>query len=570
MTLEEYRRRYLSPERLVEFFARHSRGAAFISVPPGFGKTHLIISALMQLKELFSVINYAASQHRIVNEVYNKTAHLNPVVLVQQDRKLCGPRRYDEWQRLHGLSLSYIGRPMICRRCPNMDHCPWYHRNDAKSFLYLQSQDYLFQNLPAPKDGLVILDEDKFLELPLQRRADRRDLEKFAATLRGYPALRPLSVKMDALLSQTEVDRAVLAAALNQADELGTHELKKQYFRLHLRLARQELPNFLQVIEDPGRFDLYHRDNAIYYTNRPLIDGALLALGYGLDQRLLEHYFGRPFTDLNPTESYMDPGTRFYQLASSSTSYGQFSRSSRSRAGIYRMTAEKIMQNRVQGKRTLLIAKKKMIPRILKELPGFFPRGSRPEFLPFKEENHGQYDGTALIPILHYGVEGINSFEHYDTVICLTAYNIKAETIQDQLRKLGAGLNIEVEIQTRADGSGREVFTDPATPLAEAVFDRTERQRIMQVVSRARPFTTPTEVIFAGFQKFDGAVVFRDVRSLMSALRLGGRSDKIQRCSQLRSQGMTIKQIAKKLGVGMRTVSRYLIQKEGGYEKRDL
>jgi hypothetical protein len=554
--LREYRHRYLSPERLLDFFRQNSKGAAIIGVPPGLGKTHLIRNSFLPLQEIFNRVHYAASQHRILNEMKPHVQHLNRIFKIQRDSKLCGPRRDEDWRHLYRLNLSYIGKPIICGGCPNQDTCLWYEKDEDKgAYLILQTQDHLFKNLAElPTTALTILDELKFLELPIQKRADRIELEKYRRILLRHPKLENFILMTNALLSEKPIDPARLHDPQTDDEKKA---IRKEYFKFLRQLSMQGVFNFSALILDQDRLKPQSRDQAFYYNDHPRIDGPLLITGYGADQKLLEHYFRRPFVDLTPTEQYVDPGSKFYQLDSTSTSYFKFIKNNRSREGIYRFVVAKIGANRRSNKKTLLVAKKGAIKIILDELPKRFSTDVRPKILPFSEATADQFDGINTIPLLHYGVEGINRFEDYDCVICMTAYNLKPAVIQEQLKQLGIGRDIEVDIRNKPGGLGREVSTDPPTPLAQSVFDYLERHKVLQTVSRARPFTTPTEVIFAGHQDF-GATVFRDVRELANSLGVGAAESKIAKCQSLLAENLSQDEIAKRLKVSLRTVSRYV------------
>ena len=195
---------------------------------------------------------------------------------------------------------------------------------------------------------------------------------------------------------------------------------------------------------------------------------------------------------------------------------------------------------------------------ILKELPKYLSPSLQIKVKPINKITVREFDGLSVIPLIHYGVEGINLFESYDCVICMVAYNLKPSIIEDQLKRLGLGRDITVELQQQRRHLGREIATDPPLAIATAIFDYLERQKVLQTVCRARPYTSPTEVIFAGRQTFDGAAVFWDVRDLAHALGLDQTSQKIERCRRLTAEGHGQEKIAMELGCSPRTVSRYV------------
>jgi hypothetical protein len=486
-------------------------------------------------------------------------------VKIHRDSELCGPDRERQWKKLYALNLSLLGRSTICKSCPNQRRCAWYsNRTNVCRRLVLQTQDRLFKNLDAiAASDLTILDELKFLDFDLQKRASRKSLEKFAKLLRDYDALTDLLMVADAILTNGPRQPTVLQTNTASID---VERRRNELFSFQYKLLNAEIYNFLPLVENQRNLEIYHRDSAIFYNDRPEIPGGLFVAGYGANQGLLEHYFGRPFVDLTPSSKYIHPGSRFYQLASSSTSHSKFMKNHRSRAGIYRFAAAQIASNQTIGKKTLLIAKSDATALILNELPKYFSRITQTRVAAYNKDNQNIFDGTSVIPLLHYGVEGINAFEDYDCVICLMAYNLPVEVVANQLRKLGAGRDIVVEIVNKPSGLGREVVTDPKIPYASAVFDYLERHKVLQTVCRARPFTTPTEVFFAGRQEFEGAIVFRDVREMARSLDLNSGVQKLARCEALKNTGLTQAEIAKEMNCSERTISRFIqeIRKRGG------
>jgi len=557
--LRDYRNRYLSPERLVEFYEKNPRGAALFGVPPGLGKTRMIEDSFVQLNALYPRIHYAASQHRILDEMVEKVRRLelNHLLKIKRDASLCGEARDAEWFQLYRLKFSWMGKIAICGSCPQKDSCAWYETIDDRGvFLILQSQDHLLANLSAvPENSLTIFDELKFVERPIQHKVTEAELIRYKKVLSKYPQLLNLFLYTEALIGNHPVDLTKLLP------EPKTPEEKNKYrsanFRFHRYLVSESIQNFTPLVKRHTSMNLYRYDDVIYFNDHPKVPGALLVTGYGANRNLLEHIFQREFHDLTPKERYIDPGTRFYQLASSSTSYNHFVRSKPSRDGIYRMVAAKIHANRELGKKTLLVAKKGTIPLILSELPSYFTGQRNPRFSSYAGNDLLDFDGINVIPLLHYGVEGVNTFESYDTVICLNAYNIKPEIVEGQLRQLGVGRDISVEIEHKARGMGREITTEPQIEVAASVFDYLERHKIIQTVSRARPFNSPTEVILAGFQDFEFATVFNDVRDLADALQVGSSIKREREVKELSARGLKVKEIAKLMGLSERTIARY-------------
>ena len=545
MTLESARRRALNAGALLKFYRNNPQGATSMDFIPGFGKTQKIKQALPALLDIFPRVHFATSQHKILAEVVQGLERLDPWLELRRDDACCGTERAYDWRKLYNLRLGEIGKATICRDCPSKNTCPWFHQSDASEHkLTLQTQHHLFQSLnEVAADDLVILDETIFLDFPISHKISRQDLQAFKETVEEIKSLQPLLDSVDRLLKGKSPLGIELPAPRDR-------------FRLLMALQRNEVPNLLDFVIKARTVKLIHLSQCIYYTQHPKINGALLVAGFNLNPTLLGYYFSRPFTSVLPQVKYQHPRSKFYCLASTSTSFNKFYRNKRSRQGIYRYAAAKISANYQARKKTLLVAKAKLIPIILKELPAFLEEPHR--LVHYKATSRVAFDGMNAIPIIQYGIEGINVFQDYSTVICLTAYNISAAILKTQLQHLGLGLDRDVEIKRHPETGVRIALTDPPEPLVSAIFNHLEANRIYQAVARIRPWTTGGEVFFAGFQSFPEAQIFQSVPDLRRELGMDIFSKISRQCRVYRAKGLTLKQIAALIGRSERTVRRYL------------
>src|SRR5262249_28990114 len=127
---------------------------------------------------------------------------------------------------------------------------------------------------------------------------------------------------------------------------------------------------------------------------------------------------------VSPFERYrfVHPATRWFNLNDLAGAAKFFA----SNAGrILDFFAVKIARNLAEGKRTLLVSKKKFVglcQGLLREKLEWLGAGR----VKIVTGNWGQpaLDDPHVIPLITYGVAGINLFEDFDAAYCLNSYNV--------------------------------------------------------------------------------------------------------------------------------------------------
>ncbi len=546
--LELYRAKYFQPEDLARFFSKNPSGKACFCPDVGVGKTHLIIKSTPILQLQFPQIFIATSQHQIKSEIATKLARYGVQTEPQRDKELCGKREKD-WERIHQLGISLIGKKVICGECDKQEVCPWFRFKREESPVTVLTQDSLFKQADdIPPSALIMLDETKFLERPLENKIDHQDILLFS---KAIPAGRDFDWLYTATQQMLERKAPAPLEGLS----------KENLWRLFGALYHKGVKNILPIIMNYADGAPVALDKRIYYLERHFQHNAILVLGAGADKNLLEHYFNSQVTDLTPVEKYRDPGTKIYCIASSSASPNNLRKRASARDSVFSFVRKKIWANRSSNKRTLLVAKRELIPLIQKALPNYISQNDKIEIVHVEANNlkKSSFDGLTKVPIINYGVEGVNLFEEFECVICVSGFYIPEKAISERLKKLGVGQDIEVTIPRCDADHPRRVFTSPETHLAMAILNSLERDRIYQAVGRVRFWTKPREVIVTGFQDFEGVdKKFRSFKEAAEFFKFSKRQNTKRRCLELRQQGLTLQQISTEVGRTVRTVSRHL------------
>ena len=233
--------------------------------------------------------------------------------------------------------------------------------------------------------------------------------------------------------------------------------------------------------------------------------------------------------------------------------------------------AQLLIKFNSDGKRVLLISKEAFIPLCIEKLNqylGHFGSSLRVVKIPKKGEEE-LLESPNTVPIIHYGIEGINQFEEYDAAFCLNSYNGKTDVLSHHLQQYFP-LDIEHSWKRTSDGehvarvTGFGRFQRPEVEsLAASVGKYYETTVVEQAIGRVRPFTRPRIIITQQrsrlalpydeeFTSLQAMRKFFDVPSMRKI-----RSSKTQqRVRDARRRGLTQKQVAAETGLSVRTVKR--------------
>ena len=119
-----------------------------------------------------------------------------------------------------------------------------------------------------------------------------------------------------------------------------------------------------------------------------------------------------------------------------------------------------------EGKRCLLIAKKWAAPFCAAEMEHRLRAmgHSRCRVL-YEDMNEVVLQDSEVVPLIHYGVIGVNSFEEFDCAFCLTGYYVYEEVVNSILQDVLAS-DIAVPIRIKTIGEPRRRWAGGSGPKA--------------------------------------------------------------------------------------------------------
>jgi hypothetical protein len=227
-----------------------------------------------------------------------------------------------------------------------------------------------------------------------------------------------------------------------------------------------------------------------------------------------------------------------------------------------------------QGKTCLLVTKKCFKSYCAEQLTERFKSMGYGN-LKIVTDNHENEDlfNINIIPMIHYGVIGVNHFQHYDAAYCLNGYYINDLIINSILQdSYATGFHIPIEVGTsgeplrrwaRAANPSQQYFN--VNWLSNSVLSQEEVGVVHQTVGRVRPHTYPREIItfqcaanpqMPYTQEFTTLQAARDFFGIRSQRSLQ-KSETIEAVKNAKASGLTQKEAAAHLNKGLRTIQRY-------------
>jgi hypothetical protein len=312
-------------------------------------------------------------------------------------------------------------------------------------------------------------------------------------------------------------------------------------------------------------------DGGIRFAVSPIFPGDLVVFSGTLNQRYAEYRIGtalyNPFADVR----VMHEGTRWYNIASRCGAKIYFNKNAQQIIDFFaRLTARRL----AEGKRVLLVAKKRFIDDCAREMQARLHGLGLTDAAVVRPPITGEApDHPHLVPIINYGVIGINQFEAYDCAYCLSSYYVSEEVLNSVLQDvLASDHAIELEMGIRGLPPRRWVSCRRASDrfydvsnVAPAALNDLEMGAAIQAVGRVRPFTQPREIITFQCDASPKVAYDREFTSLREArehfdIPSQRAWNVIRTADQVAGEkalGRRQHEVAESLGVGLRTVQRY-------------
>jgi len=518
--------------------------------------------------------------------IRNQPENIKIINIKPRPVDLCGDTRNRDWGRYETKGLSFLGKIRICKNCPDYQECFWpeqYGEKLAGSRAVFATQAHLKNNpdfieyikkKTKAKKALVIFDEANISLTPYSRSITIEQLSQLIyaiheSTIKDHQK-QSWGLLLNSLIQATTDDLRVTNAwqipplypmEILEIQRLGDRAFGSEYSDITYDLkAFSQSPHGSREKLDNG--DMKFSASPLFGNNDVLLYSGTT------DPKILKLRFGTDFVVPYKDYQFKGENTQWFNIASSIGATKNFLKNS---PQILDFFTELILQRTKLNKRILLITKKKLTSFCIEKLN---------ELLTLNESKHRVVTGNECninnhneIPIIHYGVIGINKFEHFDCVFCLNSYYISPEILSDSIQDIRASDDrIELEINMTHSPRRRHAqvvndqyrYTDVAS-VANSTLKVMEMGTVIQAIGRVRPFTNSREIITfqnsephnytydEEFDNLDGARLYFGINS--------SRTRKVKKLyyeiQEHKSQKIKQKDVADLLQVSIRTVRRY-------------
>lgn len=503
-------------------------------------------------------------------------------------KSLCGKQRDLAWADYETRGLSILGKRTICATCPKHDECYWVNQYGTElrgvqvlfaAQAHLVNDSNFIARMKAKCNAnkvLVIFDEATVSLTHYSRTITRENIANLIFTLNessiAKARKKDVIFVLDSLLNSTTDDLRepnawslppLYPTEIRELVTIGERHWPSEFNNIHFDLQA--------LMGSPLDSREVLAEGDIRFSATPLAACCNVLLYSGTThETLLNHKLGLNFHNAYQNTVFKGDGTQWLNIASSLGTAGHFIKNA---PQILDFFLELTLKRISEGKQVLLISKKKHKQFCVDTLNSMLAARGKSKI---KVVNIEEYDPEAdgiQVPIINYGVIGINMFEQFDCAYCLNSYYVTEKILAGSLQDMRASdEQVEMSIRVSPNPKRRTAriadlkyrYTDVAQ-LANPMLQALEMGTVIQAVGRVRPFTSSCEVItfqnnphpnYAYDFEFNSLAEIREHFSIEGAAARKTKS-KIQAVQKLKLQGMTQKQVAQQLEMGVRTVRRY-------------
>ncbi|WP_261894929.1 helix-turn-helix transcriptional regulator [Vibrio cyclitrophicus] len=539
----------------------------------------------------YDLVIVMAPTRKIIDErkfIVNPPNDIEVINIRPRPANLCGEERNKIWQSYEARNLSHLGKRHCCDLCPKRSECFWpsqYGKDlQGKQVVFatqthLERNPYFITHVKQQSNAskvLVIFDEanvslanySRTITVSSIRQLMEATSKSDVSSKRKSVISHYLSCLLDAPSEDLQdanawhfprLDANDMTKSLTIGDEIfgdSFHNIiyDLQAFGYSSAESREKLPN--GDIRFPASPFTSTSDVLLYSGTTHL---SILKMRLGID-------FYSPYDNYE----FKGEGTTWLNLASATGASSNFIKNSPQILDVFtQLTIQRIRE----GKRVLLVSKKDHVGYCVKAMNQMLVEQGVNDIRVVHGEHYVENPDITVVPIIHYGVIGINQFEGFDCCYCLNSYYVPEDVLSDSIQDLRADSErIDVAITYSKKPRRRYgVVADDKhrfTDVAEAVnpmLQTLEMGCVVQAVGRVRPFTKTREVIT--YQSNDPLGTTYDIEfSNLAELREHfGLATKRTRSSNstadnvmaLSAKNLKQAEIAKQLGISVRTVRRY-------------
>lgn len=501
----------------------------------------------------------------------------------------CGPYA-ERWAELEKRGCSTFAKATLCRECMCLrGPCPWpaqYKRLREHQLIFAPDQHLVLNRglvpflrmLTKAVRVLVILDEAKVLDGSFEVRIAAEDLRRLREVI--HHLARPKGVPSRMAQNWCQAIDDVLAVSSDGLRSLHL-DLWIGLFRRAFKIQKEGIARFgdefryvafelalLQWSRPEERWkDAY---GTIHFVARPYLGCHLLILSAHLSAAYVSHRLGQDsITSPFERTQFIHTGTRIFNLRSRIGAETYFLKNS---PQILDTFAVLIRRNVLDSRTTLLVTRKKFkahCAEYLRErLAGW---GIDVRFVVDDLAALPAQPDPRVIPVLHYGVHGVNDFTEYESAYCLNGYYVRSSELERHVQEheptearvkfvIAAGPNRIRRVDARL-----HIAALDWQALGNLYLRKMEVDPVVQAVGRVRFLTRPREVVTFAMHDLSPEVgPCRDVRSLgelREALGIPEAKEidqalEAERIARLRAEGRTSEEIAAELKLSRRTLFR--------------
>ena len=519
-----FRARELAPAPLYQQISANDQ-VLLLALPPGIGKSRAAQGLVGHaLEHDHDLVIYVAPTRGIIDEIeiVRRLPAESVVTLNPRPGWLCGIADA-AWKDLERSGCAALAKATLCAGCVERDinggDCSWPDQLDkigTTTNLVVLTEQYLVMSPLLLRDicaragsrrSLVILDEALFTTNAVVRRFTRNDLQRFRsalaetrqkgapdpgiqAWLEGIDFLLDYEVELTALRRfwSNRLSRSVLAAQMAGQQAFGS---AFRYLATELELLNSAVTT--GQWRDGDTFEIVVRVDTIGCD--------VVIMAPYLNPEIVEERLSRPVNKLFSNLVFRHSESRIINIADpigTATTLAQPAHFNRAVDFFLAL----ILRNVVQGRRTVLVTRKKFLNRVKARIEQVSATIGRP--LSCVLASSGKpFDrcGPAEIALINYGIVGVNSLESFDALYCIGGYYARADhlnAVYQQTLPPDSRMPIGVRMENRrrqvyaADG---EFNTRFHAKRASATHRMLERRVVLQAIGRVRPFTTRAEVI---------------------------------------------------------------------------
>lgn len=567
---------------------------------PGVGKSYGLdgLTAKAISTGAFDLVVVLAANHAIIRErrfIREPPSDINIVHLRGRPVHLCGREQNRAWSELEPGQLYTLGRQDICLSCPQYAECYWplqWQQGLEGARVVYAPQSYLEQmpgfvlqlkRITKAERMLVLFDEVDFAAVSFKRRINRKTLQTFQQVLRssidqGATELETWGYQVETLLQARQQDL--------DSNDWWFHPLGHQTIASLQRLGWQlNGRNFRYIGGDleifgstPGSQRQFTRQGDLEFSTAPWLAGKSMIFSGTADPDFLSYRLGVPITTHLADVRVSHPETRFYNLA---VNHGMACNFESNAPQILDFFDRLMRQRLASGVKVALVSR---LPLVDLCIDGLNQRLQGAGVHDWKVVTAQQWqmaeDKQGLIPVLHYGLIGINDFTNFEAIYCLNGFYLPTDVISDLLQEtLPDMAHIPLEIITTTPPKRRRIVApvDPGDTiyreflqLGQAALRQQELGVVAQAVFRVRPATYPREVILMQCGQLPGITYDAEFDDLAQARqffdiqtrRASDAAFNAQQVRVLQQQGFTQKQIWETLGLSRSTVQRAWVSRQ--------